>query len=703
LSLYDAVSLIDDEDGNLANGTPHAAYYNGALGHHGLTEASLVSDAPACASLADPIVTATLERDAATGLPSVRLEWTPVGGATTFDVYRNLRAGDAFVPLARDLSVGPFVDTGVRTGVTYRYLVAAVRRAGCAAMSPGTNVTSVPVSEPELGVQDVTVSEVAGASDGDGLPEPGEQVDLDIVLAETGGVSGATGVTASLTSTHPSAPVLSSGPVSFGSIGAGSSAPGAAPFRLLLGPSLGCGGRAHVKISISSAQGCWLDAADVALDGSGLCAAAATSFVEMVPGSLTVAAGGGDADGIADNCEAATASYQVRNAGTVASGNVVSTVTSTHTGLTFSPQPICAHPPLAAGAIAACQFTFGLSGAGPAAGIPFTITTDAGGNAAPSVSTATLSTESNPPVFGTASYGFEGSLEGWTGQEFEVSTVRSSSGSSSAHSGSTTRSNICGKLTSPVLRVHPSLLSQLSFFLYALIEPITDKWYDRANVHVIDLDTAVHTVLVPTEGQAYNAFDNPSGGLCHTSGEQGWGGLLGGFGEVRFDLSPWAGRRIRLEINYGTDEGDNREGIYVDQMTITNVATVPTPGDLQPDGCAVPEVSDPAAPVPLHVIHGGGDTYQFQWEDLGAGFQYNLYAGILGDFYTHGAAPLACSGVGSQMTCAAGSCTLSGTGASLPAGSLYFLVTAAGYGLEGTSGFASAGAERDPAQSTCAP
>jgi trimeric autotransporter adhesin len=699
-SIYDAVALMDDEDGNLANGTPHAAYYNGALAHHGLAEAVQVNDAPACAPLADPAFTATLDRDAATGLPMVRLDWAGAPGAS-YDVYRNLRAGDAFIPLARGLTGGPFNDVGVRTGGTYRYWVASVRRTGCAEISPGATVTSVTVGSPDLRIQNVVLTEAPGASDGDGLVEPGEQANVAVTLSEAGGAAGATGVTATLSSALPSAPIVSAGPVSFGSIAAAGSAPGAAPFKILLGPSLGCGGRAHVTLSIGANEGCWLDSADLLINSSGSCAPAASAFVEMVPGSLAVISGGGDTDGIPDNCEAATASYQVRNAGAAASGAITSTAASSHPGLTFSPPPTCSPGSLAPGATAPCSFSFSLSSAAPSGTIPFTITTTAAGQPAPSVAGATLAAEANPPVFGTQSYDFEGSFQGWTAKQFTLSTARASNGTTSAYSGSTSIPNICGRLTSPALRVHPSLPSQLSFFMYALIEPITDAWYDRANVHVIDVDTGIHTLVSPSQGQAYNAFDNPQGGLCHIAGETGWGGLLGGFGEVRFDLSPWAGKRIRIEVNYGSDEGDNREGLYVDQVTITNAAPAVTP-DLQPDACTVPEVSAPAAAVPLHVTIGAGNTYQLQWQDLGAGFQYNLYAGSLGTFYNHGATPLACSGVGAGVTCAAGACSISEPAAAV-AGDRYFLVTASGFGLEGTSGFASAGGERDPAQNTCTP
>ena len=49
-SEYDAVTLADDDDGNLADGTPHAAYINAAFSHHGIAESVLVADSADCAS-----------------------------------------------------------------------------------------------------------------------------------------------------------------------------------------------------------------------------------------------------------------------------------------------------------------------------------------------------------------------------------------------------------------------------------------------------------------------------------------------------------------------------------------------------------------------------------------------------------------------------------------------------------------------------
>ena len=704
VSVYDALMLMDDDDANLANGTPHAAYINAAFSHHGVAESPLVPDSAGCAPLSDPVVTAAVETDARSGLPTVRIDWTPVGGATSFDVFRNTRAGDAFLPLARNVASGPILDTGVMAGAVYRYFVAAVRTTGCAGISPAGNIIPVTVTLPQVRVQTATVTEVPGGSDLDGRVEPGETVAVNVRLAETAGAASATGVTASLAGNSTASPVTSGGPVTYGTVPAGSSTPGPADFKIHIGPSESCGGKVHAVVSASGNEGCWLDSFDIAIDSSVSCAVTPSAFVEVVPGSVQVTGANGDADGIADNCEGITVGYQIRNIGSVASGPAVATVTSPHAGLTFAPAPaVCAFADLGGGATGSCQFTFSLAGAG-AAGVPFMLTTDSAGNAAPSRLEIMLGAESNPYVFSTRSFGFEGSLEGWTAQQFSLSGARFFSGAQSARSGSTAISNICGKLTSPAFLLHPAAGSTLSFRIHATIEPLSDFWYDRANVHIIDLGTGKHTLLTPSSGLAYNASGNPDNQVCHVGQQNGWGGLLGGFSSVAFDLSAYAGRRVRIEINYDTDEGDNREGIYIDDVVITNVAPAAAPPDLQTNSCIVPEVSSEIAAVPLDVTLPAPGSFRFEWQDLGGGFQYNLYSGTLGFWYDHGSSPVSCGGAGTGgVFCNGTRCTLDVPEVSLPGGSSYFLTTATAFGLEGTAGFASAGPERNPAQNTCAP
>lgn len=699
VSIYDAIALADDNDGNLANGTPHAAYYNAAFQAHDLHEFPPIADSAECPALADPLASAQVDRDPTTGLPLVRITWTPAGGATVFDVYRNTRAGDAFLPIAQNVAAGPIVDPGVIAGMTYRYLVVAVRKTGCATVSPGAGVLSVPVGLADVRIGGKTISEVPGSSDGDGRIEPGERVRIQATLVESAGFSGASNVSTSLVAGDPtSAPVVSGGPAVVGTIPAGGSAPVTADFQVLLGPSIPCGAKIHYVVPITGADGCWLDGLDVSVssvaDG---CAAGGGAFVEIVPGSAAVVGGTGDGDGIADNCETTTVSYQVRNAGSVASGPVTASAATTHPGVTFVPRPDCALGSLTPGQVAACQFGFSLGGA-TAAGVPFALSATSPANAAPSTLGFSLPAESNAPSFSTVVYGFDSGAQGWTLQGFSLS-FRAYSGTRSIHAGSAFTPSLCTRATSPVLLVGPGP-STLSLQVNGEIEPLTDAWYDRANVHVLDVESGVSTLLIPGSGLAYNATAGSGGALCRIPFEPGWAGLFPTWNLATFDLSPWQGKRVRIQVNYATDEGDDRDGIYVDDVQITNATASPAPADAQSNSCPVPEVSAPATPVPLSIGKLGAGALRVTWQDLGPAYQFNLYAGGLGSYYNHGTNAVSCQGRGAGMTCNGASCTLDP--ATLPAGNLYFLVTATGFGAEGTAGNATAGA-RDPIQSSCAP
>jgi hypothetical protein len=701
-SVYDAALLADDDDGNLANGTPHAAYINAAFAHHEIAETPPVADAPNCAAPADPAVTATLERDDVTGLPRVRLEWTPADATTIFDVYRNARPGDAFLPIAQGVAAGPVFDAGVPTGASYRYFVAAVRKTGCAAVSPGTNVVTLAAALPDVRVDAVTFLESPGAADRDGLLEPGERAFLQVTLRETGGLAGAANVTATLAAGDPvSAPVVAAGPVSFGNLPAGGSTVGAPVFEVYIGASLPCGARVRFPLAIQDAGGCRIDAFELELaKASAGCAARDGAFVEVVPGSAAVAAATGDGDGIADNCEASTVTFQVRNAGTTASGPAIATASTALPGVTFAPAPACAWPDLAPGQTESCSFGFSLGGA-TTAGVPFVVTADSVANPAPSSHAFAVPAETDPPAFGTVTYNFDTGFQGWSVQGFSLA-LRSVSPPRSLKAGSTAVNNLCSKATSPALRLSPTTPATLSLSLYGDIEPFTDQWYDRANVHLIDEATHQHVILTPTTGLPYNAAGTPDGGLCHVPGQPGWAGLFNTWTVVTFDLSPWQGRVIRLELNYNSDEGDDRDGVYFDDVRLTEAAPAALPADIQPDACAVPEVSPPGAAVPFAMRRLPTDGIGWTWGDLGAGFQYNVYAGSLGSFYGHGANAVACQSLGAGINCDGGSCGLEAPASVLPAGDLYFLVTAAAFGIEGTAGQGAAG-ERDPLQSTCAP
>ena len=199
VSIYDAILVADDEDGDLTNGTPHAAYINAAFSHHEIAEASVVADAVNCAAPVDPALSAFAEAGP-DGRPRVVVDWSG-GGPGTFQVLRRRFPGDAFLPVARDVTEAPVFDTLVAAGETLEYMVLADSGSGCRMVSPGLAVSTVTVDVPHLQVNLVSFREFSG--DGDGLVEPGETAAIDVALQEAGGEAGATSVSVTLLASDP--------------------------------------------------------------------------------------------------------------------------------------------------------------------------------------------------------------------------------------------------------------------------------------------------------------------------------------------------------------------------------------------------------------------------------------------------------------------------------------------------------------------
>ena len=120
------IRVADDDDGNLANGTPHAAAIWAAFSRHGIT-CGLASDATnqstsACPALVAPSVTPTASTN------SVILNWSSVPNANAYRILRS-DAGCNFAQTIVTTVSAPtttFTDTGLANGFTYFYRIQAV-------------------------------------------------------------------------------------------------------------------------------------------------------------------------------------------------------------------------------------------------------------------------------------------------------------------------------------------------------------------------------------------------------------------------------------------------------------------------------------------------------------------------------------------------------------------------------------------------
>jgi fibronectin type 3 domain-containing protein len=65
----------------------------------------------------------------------VTLSWTASPGATSYTVKRGTQSGGPYLAIATGVIGTSFTNSGLRTGTTYYYVVAAVNAAGSSADS----------------------------------------------------------------------------------------------------------------------------------------------------------------------------------------------------------------------------------------------------------------------------------------------------------------------------------------------------------------------------------------------------------------------------------------------------------------------------------------------------------------------------------------------------------------------------------------
>jgi hypothetical protein len=119
-SWWKTMRAVDDDDGNLSNGTPHSCNLFASFNRHGIactTDSGANTCFAGCTAPAAPAVTLTAGNNAVT---------VSYSGTGVFDIYRNeLGCNNGFIKVANDTSGGTFNDTGVANGTTYFYQVVA--------------------------------------------------------------------------------------------------------------------------------------------------------------------------------------------------------------------------------------------------------------------------------------------------------------------------------------------------------------------------------------------------------------------------------------------------------------------------------------------------------------------------------------------------------------------------------------------------
>ena len=82
-NVYDAYLMVDDDNGNLADGTPNCAEILSTFSLHGIASVPCVATTAGCTRPAEPVITPTAAAD------RIILDWTVSAGATTYRVLRS--------------------------------------------------------------------------------------------------------------------------------------------------------------------------------------------------------------------------------------------------------------------------------------------------------------------------------------------------------------------------------------------------------------------------------------------------------------------------------------------------------------------------------------------------------------------------------------------------------------------------------------
>jgi hypothetical protein len=255
-SAYDAYIAVDDDDGNLANGTPNAEAINDAFSAHGIASTPMAADSAECAPPTAPAPTLAVLTNPDTQLYQVKVTWNGVAGANQYDVLRNENGqGESNAIVGTVLPPFPpnpvtLIDDSVMDGRTYYYEI-RVFKSGCVSTNDTTRSVTV-ASLAHLGYESYQIDDSAGNQNG--VVEPGETITMPVTI-----VNQAADVTNAVVtlSTPTTGVTITRSQEQYGTITAGATDTSDAPhFAFSVAPSVVCGSTITFNLAIETDQGC---------------------------------------------------------------------------------------------------------------------------------------------------------------------------------------------------------------------------------------------------------------------------------------------------------------------------------------------------------------------------------------------------------------------------------------------------------------
>ena len=246
--------LVDDDDGNLANGTPHACQIAAAFNRHGIGNtagSACAADVTTCFRGCPQPAAPTLGAPTA-GNNQVALSWSPDPSPDVIDVYRNeLGCNAGFTRIANDVTGTGFVDSNVANGTAYYYQVVRhpVGTESCAS-APSVCLSGTPAAGPSAKYVDAsaTLTAVPVDPDGDGFVDNCETGRLQVTITNDG-VGALSNVRFTVTSGDPAVTIDTSMPVNVGALAVSSQTTGTFDFSL---DGASCGQSVPFDISVTA-------------------------------------------------------------------------------------------------------------------------------------------------------------------------------------------------------------------------------------------------------------------------------------------------------------------------------------------------------------------------------------------------------------------------------------------------------------------
>ncbi|MEM9556377.1 MAG: hypothetical protein AAGC60_19125 [Acidobacteriota bacterium] len=177
----------DDDDGNLANGTPHMQAIAAAFSRHGIDCPTPTVQDSGCAGA--PTTAPTLN---ATPIDrGMQLSWTSVPGADTYRVFRTegVFACDFGKELIAEVTGTSFTDGGLNNAMEYSYLVIPVGSSATCYGPASSCVSQQPAAGANLGVPALTPQVAIQGGDGDDFVDSCELATLSFRVDNTGAVT----------------------------------------------------------------------------------------------------------------------------------------------------------------------------------------------------------------------------------------------------------------------------------------------------------------------------------------------------------------------------------------------------------------------------------------------------------------------------------------------------------------------------------